>query len=605
MGDLVGYVGRREAAPVLLKGLNALGCRGHSSAELAILNGGTAPRRAAGRIPGLESQLCREPIQGTCGLAHASTTASTAAASEVAGRPSACCTDLALFHTGLIENGDALRALLERGGHVFDTGADAELLAHLVEDAPGETLEERVSGALERVEGTWSLVAASGAEPGKIVVARDGAPALLGIGEGECFVASDASGILAHTRTVVYLSDGDVAAVTRDGYRVVRQAAVPAAADADIDAALDEIERGGHAHFMRQEIFEQPGVIERALRGRVSFAEGTARFDDAEVAPADLDAVQRVVIVGTGSAWHAALLGRHVIEVLARVPVEVEHASEYRYAPRRAGPGTLTIALSRSGENADTVQAECAARAAGSRVVAIVNTVASTIAREADGRIYLHAGPELGVASTKFFTAAMVTLLLLGLELGRRRGLSPEAGRKFLDRLFALPGQVAEALALEPQIRAAAERCTEARNALVLGRGLNYPVALEGALKLVEVGHMHAEGHSALETRHGPVQLVTSEAPVVFLAPRDEALPKVLSSMHEVRSRGGWIIAIANGADGGVRDLADHHWRVPATPPLLAPVVNVVPLQLLAYHVAVLRGHDVDRREAQSEALAR
>jgi glucosamine--fructose-6-phosphate aminotransferase (isomerizing) len=598
MCGIIGYVGRRDAVPVLLEGLARLEYRGYDSAGLAVQNGhGLAIRKLAGRIPGLVELLARQPARGTCGVAH-TRWATHGAPTEVNAHPHTDCDrTIALVHNGIIENADLLRARLTSAGHEFGTDTDTETLAHLIEDAPGATLEERVTAALAHVEGTYGLAVIAAAEPHRIVVARRGSPVLLGVGEGEYFVASDANALLKHTRSVVYLADGDLAVLTPDGYRVIDGDARPQ--DRAVDA-LDwddgMLSLGSYAHFMLKEICEQPETVQHTLRGRLIPGDGTARLNGLNLSPGQCARLRRVVILGCGTSWHAGLVGRVVLEELAGIPVEVEYASEYRYRRHMRLPGTLTVAISQSGETADTLEAVRAARAAGSFVIGIVNVVGSSIAREADGGIYLHAGPEVGVASTKAFTSQIVALVLLGLHLGRRREqLSLDAGRRVVDELLRLPDLVRRALEIEPQVRELAERYVNSRNALYLGRGVNFPVALEGALKLKEISYVHAEGYPAAEIKHGPIALIDEDMPVVVLAPKDPVYHKVRSTMQEVKARGGRLIAITSEGNGDLSGIADHQLRVPTTSSLVSPVLTVVPLQLLAYHIAVLRGCDIDR----------
>ncbi len=597
MCGIVGYVGTRQAAPILLEGLRRLEYRGYDSAGVAVQNGvGVAVRKLAGRVEGLRDALAREPLAGTSGIAHTRWATHGAPTARNAHPQLDCADRIAVVHNGIIENADALRAALERTGHRFRTETDTETLVHLIEEAPGTTLEERVAAALAHVVGTYGLAVISGAEPGKIVVARQGSQVLLGIGEDEFFVASDASAVLAHTRSVVYLDDGDIAVLTPDRYHVMdANAHVQLREVSDIAWDLEAIELGGYSHFMLKEICEQPETVKSTLRGRLLFDAGTARLNGLNLPPAECAAINRIVIVACGTSWHAGLVGRHIIEELARLPVAVEYASEYRYRSQLAIPGTLTIAISQSGETADTLEAMRAARAAGSRVIGIVNVVGSTIAREADGGIYLHAGPEIGVASTKAFTSQIVALTLLGLYLGRGRGLGDEAGREIVCRLAQLPSLVTRTLALEPQVRELAAAYAGRSNFLYLGRGVNFPVALEGALKLKEISYIHAEGYPAAEMKHGPIALIDADMPVVFVAPRDAVYHKVLSNMQEVKARGGRIIAVTTEGATDPGALVDHRLSVPATAPLLSPVLTTLPLQLLAYHIAVLRGCDVDR----------
>ncbi len=597
MCGIVGYTGKREAGPLLLEGLLRLEYRGYDSAGVAIQNGkGLIVSKLAGRVARLRERLEAEPVHGVNGIAHTRWATHGAPTERNAHPHQDCRGTLAVVHNGIIENADVLRTRLQRNGHVFASDTDTETLAHLIEEASGATLEERVISALSHVEGTYGLAAMTSAEPHKVVVARQGSPLLIGVGNGEYFVASDASAVLGQTRSVVYLDDGDVAVLTPDGYRVLdhEEREQERCVD-DIEWDLEAIELGGHAHFMLKEICEQPETVRSTLRGRLLFEEGTARLNGLNLPPEACREISRIVIVACGTSWHAGLVGRHVLEELTGIPVQVEYGSEYRYRRQLRIPGTLTIAVSQSGETADTLEAIRAARAAGSRVVGLVNVVGSTIAREADGGIYLHAGPEIGVASTKAFTSQVVAFLLLALYLGRQRGLSLEEGQRLVLELAQLPDKVRAALALEPCLKELAQSYSAAPNALYLGRGVNFPVALEGALKLKEISYIHAEGYPAAEMKHGPIALIDEEMPVVFVAPDDEVFQKVRSNMQEVRARGGRIVAVTSEGADDLGGLVERQLRVPITHRLLSPVVTVIPLQLLAYHIAVLRGCDVDR----------
>ena len=597
MCGIVGYVGPRQATPILLEGLRRLEYRGYDSAGVAVQNGrGLGVVKLAGRVAGLRHQLETEPLSGTSGIAH-TRWATHGAPTERNAHPHVDCHGrIALVHNGIIENAGTLREALARAGHLFTTDTDTETLVHLIEDAPGATLEARVNSALDHVEGTYGLAVISADEPGKLVAARRGSPVLLGIGEDEFFVASDASAVLAHTRSVVYLTDGDIAVLTPSQYHVIDRAShvQPRAVD-ELAWDLEAIELGGYPHFMLKEIWGQPETVQSTMRGRLLFDEGSARLNGLNLAPGAAAAIKRIVIVACGTSWHAGLVGRHAIEQLAQIPVEVEQASEYRYRPKLQGPDSVTIAISQSGETADTLEAMRAAKRAGSRVLGVVNVVGSSIAREADGGIYLHAGPEIGVASTKAFTSQVVALVMLALYLGRQRGLPVETGRALVCRLTQLPGLVAQTLALEPAVKALAQRYGTAGNFLYLGRGVSYPVALEGALKLKEISYIHAEGYAAAEMKHGPIALVDEHLPVVFVAPKDEVYQKVLSNLAEVHARGGDITAVTTEGDDELGALVQHRLSVPATTSLLSPVLTVIPLQLLAYHIAVARGCDVDR----------
>ncbi len=598
MCGIVCYVGQRSAVPILIDGLARLEYRGYDSAGLTIQNGaGVVTRKLRGRVQALRELVAEEPVQGTSGIAH-TRWATHGAPTTVNAHPHHDCSDrIAVVHNGIIENADTLRARLERRGHQFRTETDTEVLAHLIEEAKGDTLEQRVAIALGEVEGTYGLAVISSVEPGKIVVARKGSPVLLGVGDGEFFVASDAAAILEHTRQVVYLDDGDIAVLSPDGYFIIDgESRAQARAVTSIEWDLEAIELGGFDHFMLKEICEQPETVHSTLRGRLLVESGSARLGGLNLTPEDIAGIRRIVILGCGTSWHAGLVGRNVLEHLARLPVDVEYASEYRYRDPLVQPGTLVVAISQSGETADTLEAMRLAAAAGCRVVGLVNVVGSTIARESDGGIYLHAGPEIGVASTKAFTSQIVALLLLGLYLGRHRGTVNEAqGRELVAALAKLPQAVAGALALAPALQDLAQRYADRHHALYLGRGVNFPVALEGALKLKEISYIHAEGYPAAEMKHGPIALIDADMPVVFVAPQDHVYPKVVSNMQEVRARGGRIIAITTEGSNDLGKLVDHQLSVPATLPLLSPVVTVVPLQLLAYHIAVLRGCDVDR----------
>ena len=597
MCGIVGYVGARQAAPILVDGLRRLEYRGYDSAGVAVQNGaGIVVAKLAGRVHALQSQLEQAPILGTSGIAHTRWATHGAPNQRNAHPHSDCGGRLALVHNGIIENADALRAALERDGHRFRTDTDTETLAHLIEDASGATLEERVIAALGHVEGTYGLAVMSADEPAKIVVARQGSPVLLGIGADECFVASDASAVLAHTRSVVYLDDGDIAVLTPHEYHVIdSESHVQVRAVDDIKWDLDAIELGGYPHFMLKEICEQPETVRSTLRGRLLFAEGTARLNGLNLTPEACAQIRRITIVACGTSWHAGLVGRALIEELARIPVQVEYASEYRYRRPLPVPDTLTIAISQSGETADTLEAMRAARVAGSRVFGLVNVVGSTIARESDGGIYLHAGPEIGVASTKAFTSQIAALALLGLHLGRQRGLTEEEGRDFVCRLAQLPSLVQRTLELEPEVKRLAERYAREHNFLYLGRGVNFPVALEGALKLKEISYIHGEAYPAGELKHGPLALVDSSMPVVAIAPNDALLEKLKSNLQEVRARGGELYVVAD-ADSHIESSEGVHvLRLPEHAGLLSPIVHTIPLQLLAYHTAVMRGTDVDK----------
>jgi len=597
MCGIVGYVGQREASDVLLDGLERLEYRGYDSAGIAVHNCRTLQvRKQAGRLEGLREMLRREPAAGSCGIGH-TRWATHGAPSALNAHPHTDCREtIAVVHNGIIENAEELRVALELTGHTFRTETDSEVIAHLIEEAPGATLEERTMTALARVTGSYGVAVIGLGENRKIVAARRGTPLLLGVGSGEVFIASDASAVRAFTRSVVHLGDGDLATVTDAGYRITDPKGIELVRPpVQVQWSSREPDRGIHPHFMRKEIAEQPDTIRDAMRDRLHREDGTARLDTLGLMPEEIVEIRRIVIVACGSSWHAGLVGRHYIEEMAGIPVEVEYASEFRYRHSPPVPGTLTLAISQSGETADTLEAMREARKHGSRVISIVNAEESTIARESDGGIMLNAGPEIGVASTKAFTSQLVALMLLALNLGRHRGMPRVVGRAIVAQMLGLPRLVSRALELDGEIRRIANVYAPSQHALYLGRGQHFPVALEGALKLKEISYIHAEGYPAAEMKHGPIALIDAEMPVVFIAPRDEGYAKVMSNMKEVNARGGRIIAVTTEGNNDLRGLAAHELHVPDCAPLMMPIVESVPLQLLAYHIAVLRGCNVDR----------
>ena len=597
MCGIVGYVGPRVATPLLLEGLKRLEYRGYDSAGVAVMNGkGVETRKAAGKIARLEAALAAEPVHGTMGIAH-TRWATHGAPTERNAHPHTDETNrVALVHNGIIENATALRTLLKQGGHVFSSETDTEVLVHLIEAAYDGVLEDAVNEALHLVEGTYGIAVIHAAEPRKIVAARKGSPLLLGLGADEYFVASDASAILAHTRDVIYLDDGEMAVVTPEGYKILNLDAAPVQKTVSrIEWDLDAIERGGFAHFMLKEIFEQPQTIENTMRGRLITEEGFTKLGGLNITRDDLLRIDNVVITACGTSWHSALIGEMMIEELCRIPVSVEYASEYRYRNPIVNDRTLCIVISQSGETADTLAAMREAKRRGARTLGIVNVVGSTIAREDDGGIYLHAGPEIGVASTKAFTSQVVALALFTLKLARLRDLSVERGRMIAQALEALPAQVQSILDRAGEIEALAEEFKRASNFLYLGRGFNFPTALEGALKLKEISYIHAEGYPAAEMKHGPIALIDELMPCVVVAPHDSVFDKVVSNIQEVKARKGKVIAITTRDEPALAGQVDYEFRIPETLDMLTPILASVPLQLLAYYVAVKRGCNVDQ----------
>jgi len=597
MCGIVGYIGSRQASQLLLDGLKRLEYRGYDSAGIAVLNGqGLETRKAAGKISRLESLLGADPVHGASGIAHTRWATHGPPTQDNAHPHTTEDGSIAVVHNGIIENAGVLRRWLEDRGHTFSSETDTETLAHLIEELWEDTLENAVLAALEHVEGTYGIAVMSDRDSGKIVAARQGSPLLVGLGDGEFFVASDVSAILAHTRQVVYLDDGDVAVLTKEGYRILDRAAAPQDKDvAHIDWNLDQIEKGGFAHFMLKEIFEQPATLANTMRGRLLLDEGTTKLGGLNLSDDELLEFDNIIITACGTSWHSALIGEHMLEELTRIPVEVEYASEFRYRNPIVTERTLCIVISQSGETADTLAAMREAKRRGARTLGLVNVVGSTIAREADGGIYLHAGPEIGVASTKAFTSQVVALALFTLKLARLRDLSILRGREVIEALQNLPGQVQQILDRAHEVEMLAEEFKRAPNFLYLGRGPNFPAALEGALKLKEISYIHAEGYPAAEMKHGPIALIDEMMPVIFVAPHDSVFDKLVSNVQEVKARKGKVIALTTRDEPALAGCVDYELRMPETVDMLTPVLAAVPLQLLAYYIAVKRGADVDQ----------
>ena len=596
MCGIVGYVGPRQAASLLIDGLRRMEYRGYDSAGLAIVNGGMSIVKSAGKLSALEQQLNGNSPAGTLGIGHtrwathgAPNTINAHPHTDQSGR-------IALIHNGIIENSRAIRTALEQRGHTFKSETDTEVLAHLVGELYNGNLEEAVAAALRDVDGAYGIAVICVDEPGVIVAARNGSPLLVGVGENEYFVASDASAVLEHTRSVVYLDDGEMVVLTRNGYHVRDLAATRIEKPVNtIEWDLATIERGGYAHFMLKEICEQAESVENTLRGHLLEDEGTSRVSGLNLSDEQISKIDRIVITACGTSWHSGLIGEYMMEELARIPVEVEYASEFRYRNPVVDDRTLVIGISQSGETADTLAAIREAKRRGARTIGVVNVVGSTIAREVDGGIYLHAGPEIGVASTKAFTSQVAALALITLRFARLRNLSILQGRQFIESLKALPGLIKQILARSHEVEILAQRYWQENNALYLGRGVNFPVALEGALKLKEISYIHAEGYPAAEMKHGPIALIDENMPVVFIAPMDAVHSKIVSNVEEVKARGGQVIALINEGDTEIKRLADATFTLPVTTDLLTPILTSIPLQLFSYYVAVLRGCNVDQ----------
>jgi glucosamine--fructose-6-phosphate aminotransferase (isomerizing) len=599
MCGIVGYVGTKVATPMLIEGLKRLEYRGYDSAGIAMSNGnGLETRKAKGKISQLEGVVNGNPIHGTIGIAH-TRWATHGPPNECNAHPHTDCkNEIAVVHNGIIENYGALRTMLKKEGHVFKSETDTEVLAHLIEAAMSaeDPLEDAVIDALNLVEGTYGIAVISSKDPNKIVCARKGSPLLIGLGEGEFYVASDVAAILQHTRQVVYLDDGEMGVLTPSGYEVLDlNARRIKKGVSKIDWSLDEIEKSGFDHFMLKEIYEQPTTIQNTMRGRLVTEEGFSKLGGLNLTKEELLGIEQIIITACGTSWHSGLIGEMFIEEFSRIRCEVEYASEFRYRNPIVSDKTLCIVISQSGETADTLAAMREAKRRGAKTLGLVNVVGSTMAREDDGGIYLHAGPEIGVASTKAFTSQVIALALLTLKLARLRNMSVIKGREIATAMTALPDQIQKILETAPEIEKIAERFKDASNFLYLGRGYNFPVALEGALKLKEISYIHAEGYPAAEMKHGPIALIDSEMPVVFIAPHDAVFDKVVSNIQEVKARGGKVICITSQEEPVLQGLIDHEIRVPQTVDMLYPILTVVPLQLLAYYIAVKRGLNVDQ----------
>ena len=626
MCGIVGYIGFRQATGLILEGLRRLEYRGYDSAGLATLDdeGHICVRKAAGRLAKLEALVRRgdtadgghEFADSSIGIGHTRWATHGAPTDGNAHPHLGCCgaegtPSVAVVHNGVIENYHILKTRLEAEGYAFRSETDTEVIAHLIDSCLTKALETgsrvtddpadapwvvAVRETIAQLRGTYGLLVIFRDRPDLLVAARCGSPLVVGVGDGEHFIASDASPLAGHADRIVYLADHEVAVITADTLRVIHRDAgriEPAVKRLDLTAA--DVGMGGYAHFMLKEIHEQPETIRAAMRGRLSRDDATAVFGGLNLTPRQLQHINRIVLTGCGTSWHAALVGEYLIEAFARLPVEVEYASELRYRNPPIDEGTLLFAITQSGETADTLAALREIKRKGHPTLAICNVVGSTIATEADGGIYLHAGPEIGVASTKAFTSQCVVLALLALYFGRLRHMGYEQGLEFIGALERLPDLVAEALEADTAIREIAAKYRSASTFLYLGRQYNFPVALEGALKLKEISYIHAEGYPAAEMKHGPIALVDPLTPSVFLIPQGAVYDKVLLNVEEIKARKGPVIAIASAGDERIHDLADDVIELPETPDFLQPIVAAIPLQLLAYHIAVLRGCDVDK----------
>jgi glutamine---fructose-6-phosphate transaminase (isomerizing) len=607
MCGIVGYIGPKRVVPLILDGLKRLEYRGYDSAGIAVVgeNGKMEIRRAPGKLRNLEESIRATPMDGIYGIGHTRWATHGRPTEENAHPHRDCTGQIVVVHNGIIENYIDLKKELLAEGHKFVTETDTEIIAHLIEkfskDAP---LEDAVRKAVKAMTGAYALVALSAKDPNKIVAARLGPPIVVGLGEHEFFVASDIPAILAHTRSVFFLGDGEMAILTAQGVQLCDFESHPIKRPAQ-HITWDPImaEKGGFKHFMQKEIFEQPRAVRDTLLGRISQETGKVFLDEMNISEQEFRGFTNVKIVGCGTSWHAGLAGKFMIEQLAQIPVEVDYASEFRYRDPIVDKSSLMIAISQSGETADTLAAEREARQKGSKVASICNVVGSMLTRESSGTIYTHAGPEIGVASTKAFTGQLTALLLTALYLGQvREKLANSASQKLMQELTRIPHKIETILQHDAQIEDLARQLFRHTDFLYLGRGIHYPIALEGALKLKEISYIHAEGYPAGEMKHGPNALIDENLPVVMIATRDESDPasmlryeKTISNLQEVKARDGIVIAVVTEGDKLARDVASHVIEIPTAPDLIVPILEIVPLQLLAYHIAVRRGCDVDQ----------
>lgn len=597
MCGIVGYIGQNEALPVLVGGLKKLEYRGYDSSGVSVLDEGVIKTvRASGKISALEEKLKVSPATGNLGIAHTRWATHGAPTEQNAHPHTSFDGKISIVHNGIIENYAVLKKRLQADGIEFKSETDTEVVAHLIAKFYTGNLKDAVLKALSLIEGTFGLAVICSERPGTLIGARRGSPLILGIGQNEFYLASDVSAIISHTQKVVYLEDNDVVEIHEDGYNllnILRQPVQHEVQDVEFDA--DSIAKGGFAHFMLKEIFEQPEVLRNTMRGRLLAAEGNAKLAGLDTNIKELRNINRIIITACGTSYYAGMVGEYMIEDLAGVPVEVEYASEFRYRNPIIKPGTLVLAISQSGETADTLAALKEAQQKGATALAICNGVGSTIARTSDGGVYLHAGPEIGVASTKAFTSQVTVLAMIALLLGRQRRLSFESGMDIVKSMQELPELVEQTLKLSDQIAGIAQKYAKAGNFLYLGRHYNYPVAMEGALKLKEISYIHAEGYPAAEMKHGPIALIDENMPVVVIAPKDALFDKVISNVREIKARGGKVIAISTEDCHPLDEIADHLIKVPKTLSMLMPILTCIPLQLMAYHIAVLRGNDVDQ----------
>jgi glutamine---fructose-6-phosphate transaminase (isomerizing) len=601
MCGIVGYIGTREAFPILLKGLKRLEYRGYDSAGVALLNGDLTVYKKAGKVSELEKATDGEHLTATIGIGHTRWATHGEPNDRNAHPHLSQSKNLAIIHNGIIENYASIKKELIKRGYEFHSDTDTEVLVNLIEEVQKQeksSLEDAVRVALNEVVGAYAIVVLDKRNPDHLVAARKGSPLVLGIGDKEFYIASDASPIIEYTKNVVYLDDQEYACVNRDGSFVIKTLGNVEKSHAiqKLEMSLETIEKGGFEHFMLKEIYEQPKVLADAMRGRMSASQGWIKLGGLDEYKTRIDNAGRFIVSACGTSWHSGLIGEYLIEDLARVPVEVEYASEFRYRNPIIRESDVVIAISQSGETADTLASLELAKERQALIYGICNVIGSSIARISHAGSYTHAGPEIGVASTKAFSTQITILTLIALQIAQSKGTISESKlRQILVEMENIPKKIEETLALDAQIKEIAAIYKDAQNFLYLGRGYNFPVALEGALKLKEISYIHAEGYPAAEMKHGPIALIDENMPVVFLATNQSAYEKIVSNVQEVKARKGKIIAVVNKGDTQIRALADHVIEVPETEEVLSPLVTIVPLQLLAYHIAIMRGCNVDQ----------
>ncbi|MFH0975903.1 MAG: glutamine--fructose-6-phosphate transaminase (isomerizing) [Spirochaetota bacterium] len=598
MCGIIGYIGERPAAGLIINGLKRLEYRGYDSAGIALVNSDLYVQKKTGKIAQLESAVDTSKLQKYCtGIGH-TRWATHGVPSDINAHPHTDCNnEIAIAHNGIIENYNAIKKMLVAHNHTIKSETDTEVIVHLIEYYYQKfSLLDSVLKAVAHLEGTYGLVIISKREPNKIIAAKKGSPLILGVGDNEMIVASDASAIIEHTHKVIYIEDSEVIELEKNNFKTynLEKEKIDKKIE-DVDWDIEAIEKQGFDHFMLKEIYEQPETITNAFRGRVLADTGSIKLDGLNLTANELDSIERITFIACGTSWHAGLIGEYLIEEYARIPVEVEYASEFRYRKPILRKGELAIVISQSGETADTLAGLIEAKSLGVKVLGITNVVGSTIARETDGGVYIHAGPEIGVASTKAFTSQVTVLILLTLLLARRRQKTAEEIKEIIHLLKEIPQKVESIINNDGYIKEIAKEYKDNKNFLYLGRGIQFPVALEGALKLKEISYLHAEGYPAAEMKHGPIALIDEDMPVVIIAPRDEVYSKIISNMEEIRARNGRIIAVAFEGDEEVKKYSDHVIYVPGVRKMFAPLITVIPLQLLAYHIAVLRGCNVDQ----------